>query len=379
MTRLPIVLVAAVAQNGVIGADNKLLWRLSSDLKRFKALTLGKPLIMGRKTFQSIGRPLPGRETIVVTRDPGLLLKSALVVHGLDAALALAEARAAAMGADAIVIAGGGELYAATIALADRLAITEVALAPEGGAHFPPIDPAEWREVRREPGVRGPNDEADFAFVDYVRARTRSPGAKRDRPCRSRTTGVDWAINAWPSGRVSTYCRSMAVESVRLAPSIQSLSGASLGPWVSPPQPRPFGACAQAAMATAVLPSADQIGAPDSPEQAPAGRPLGSAAQTRTVEAGARTARVTARSAPPDFQSPSRVAPKPVRMTGSPTEGPSSDASVAPTKRSSRGRAVLTSATSTDSTRSRIASGRYCGCASVASTGTTIGAPEASR
>jgi len=168
--RLPLLIVAAVARNRVIGADNRLLWRLSSDLKRFKALTLGKPLVMGRKTFQAIGRPLPGRETIVVTRDPGFRADGVLVAHGLEAALALAEARAAAMGADAIVIAGGGELYAQTLSRADRLALTEVALAPDGDAVFPAVDPALWREVRREPGVRGPNDEADFAFVDYERA-----------------------------------------------------------------------------------------------------------------------------------------------------------------------------------------------------------------
>ena len=166
-----LLIVAAVARNGVIGDGDKLLWRLSSDLRRFKALTLGKPLIMGRKTFQSIGRPLPGRETIVVTRDRNFKPDGALVAHDIAAALALADERAAAMGADAVVIAGGGELYAQTFARADRLAITEVALAPEGGAVFPPIDPAEWREVRREAGVRGPNDEADFAFVEYERAR----------------------------------------------------------------------------------------------------------------------------------------------------------------------------------------------------------------
>lgn len=169
MTRLPIVLVAAVARNGVIGADNRLLWRLSSDLKRFKALTLGKPLIMGRKTFELIGRPLPGRETIVVTHDPAFAAEGVLLADDLPAALALAQDRAAAMGADAVVIAGGGELYAQTIAHADRLALTEVALAPEGDAVFPPIDPALWREVRREPGARGPKDEADFCFVDYER------------------------------------------------------------------------------------------------------------------------------------------------------------------------------------------------------------------
>jgi len=170
MTRLPLLIVAAVARNGVIGAGNRLLWRLPGDLRRFKALTLGKPLVMGRRTFESIGRPLPGRETIVVTHDPRFSAEGVLAAHGLEAALALAEARAAATGADVVVIAGGGELYKQTIGRADRLAITEVALAPAGETVFPRIDPDLWREVRREPGVRGPNDDADFCFVDYERA-----------------------------------------------------------------------------------------------------------------------------------------------------------------------------------------------------------------
>ena len=167
----PLILVAAVARNGVIGGDNRLLWRLPSDLKHFKALTIGKPLVMGRKTYQSIGRLLPGRETIVVTRDRRFLPQDTLVAHSLDAAFALAAERAAAMGAEAIVIAGGGEIYAQTIGRASRLAVTEVALEPEGDARFPPIDPEVWREVKRERGVRGPRDEADFSFVEYVRVR----------------------------------------------------------------------------------------------------------------------------------------------------------------------------------------------------------------
>ena len=166
---VPLILVAAVARNGVIGADDRLAWRLSSDLRRFKALTMGKPLVMGRKTFQSIGRPLPGRDIIVLSRDRSFSPNGALVAHRLDSALALAAGRAAAMGADAIVVAGGGELYAQTIGLASRLAITEVALEPQGDVRFPPIDPGLWREVRREKGARGPKDEADFAFVDYER------------------------------------------------------------------------------------------------------------------------------------------------------------------------------------------------------------------
>jgi dihydrofolate reductase len=173
----PLLLIAAVARNGVIGAENRLLWRLSSDLKRFKALTMGKPLVMGRKTFASVGRPLPGRETIVVTRDKDFTALGALVAHSLEAALTLAAERAAAMGGDVIVIAGGGEVYAQTIGMAARLAITEVALAPEGDARFPPIDRIEWCEVRREQPERGPRDEADIVFVDYER-----------RGCGDRTT-----------------------------------------------------------------------------------------------------------------------------------------------------------------------------------------------
>jgi dihydrofolate reductase len=166
---VPLVLVAAVARNGIIGANGGLPWRLSSDLKRFKALTWGKPLVIGRKTFESIGRALPGRETIVVTRDPTFAPSGVLVAHSLDAALDLAAERAYAVGADEIIIGGGAEIYAQTIARASRLFITEVALDAEGEAHFPPIDLHAWREVIREAGERGRRDDADFAFVSYER------------------------------------------------------------------------------------------------------------------------------------------------------------------------------------------------------------------
>ena len=164
-----VVLVAAVARNGVIGANGGLPWRLSSDLKRFKALTWGKPLVIGRKTFESIGRALPGRETIVVTRDPSFAPSGVFVAHELDAGLHLAAERAGAMGAHETIIGGGGEIYAQTIARASRLFITEVALDAVGEARFPPIDPHEWREISRETGERGSRDEADFAFVEYER------------------------------------------------------------------------------------------------------------------------------------------------------------------------------------------------------------------
>ena len=166
---VPLVLVAAVGRNGIIGANGGLPWRLSSDLKRFKALTWGKPLVMGRKTFELIGRALPGRDTIVVTRDPKFAHPGVFVAHTLDAALDLAGERASVIGADDIIIGGGGEIFAQTIARASRLLITEVALDADGEARFPPINPQEWRETSRQIGERGPRDEADFAFVEYER------------------------------------------------------------------------------------------------------------------------------------------------------------------------------------------------------------------
>ena len=164
-----LVLIAAVARNGVIGVDQGLPWRLSSDLKRFKALTWGKPMVMGRKTYLTIGRALPGRETIVVTRDRRFAAPGVFVAHRLETALDLAAERARAMEASEIIIAGGGEIYALTIARAERLLITEVALDAKGETRFPPIDPGQWREVSREKGERGPRDEADFTFVEYDR------------------------------------------------------------------------------------------------------------------------------------------------------------------------------------------------------------------
>jgi dihydrofolate reductase len=169
VTDVPVAIVAAVARNGVIGVNNGLPWRLSSDMKRFKALTMGKPLVMGRKTYLSIPRALPGRETIVVTRDPGFAPAGPNIAHELEAALDLAAQRAGAMGAEEIIVAGGAEIYAQTIERASRLYITEVALDAVGDARFPPIDLSQWREVRRWKGERGPRDEADFVFVDYER------------------------------------------------------------------------------------------------------------------------------------------------------------------------------------------------------------------
>jgi dihydrofolate reductase len=165
---MTISLVAAVARNGVIGNGNRLSWKLSTDMKRFRALTWGKPLIMGRKTYQSIGKPLPGRDTIIVTRNRDYAAEGTHIAADIEAALALAKTLPTGGQGD-IVIAGGGEIYAQTIERADQLFITEVDLAPPGDAHFPPIDPALWREVKRERPPRGERDEADFVFVDYER------------------------------------------------------------------------------------------------------------------------------------------------------------------------------------------------------------------
>ena len=141
---VPIVVIAAVGANGVIGGEGQLPWRLASDLKRFKIVTLGKPLLMGRKTFESIGRPLPGRRTVVLTRDRGWSAPGAEVAHSWPEALLTA-------GDQEVFVVGGGQVYADAIAWADRLVVSEVDQAPPGGTVFPPVDPARWREVSRDP------------------------------------------------------------------------------------------------------------------------------------------------------------------------------------------------------------------------------------
>lgn len=161
----PVVIVAAVARNRVIGARGELPWRLPADMKRFRSITLGKPMIMGRKTFEAIGRPLPGRRIIVVTRDGGWSAAGVEAAASLQDALALA----AQPGPEEIVIAGGGEIYAQALRHADRMRLTLVEAAPEGDARFPEFDPHAWRETWREQHP-AENGQPAFAFVDYVRA-----------------------------------------------------------------------------------------------------------------------------------------------------------------------------------------------------------------
>lgn len=156
-----ITLVLARAANGVIGRDGSLPWRLPADLKRFKALTMGRPMIMGRKTFDSFPAPLPGRRHIVLTRDQDWRAEGAEPVHSPDAALALA-------GPDAAVI-GGAEIYALLLDRADRVELTEVHASPEGDATVPPFDPAVWREVAREDHA-AEGERPAYSFVTLERA-----------------------------------------------------------------------------------------------------------------------------------------------------------------------------------------------------------------
>jgi dihydrofolate reductase len=166
---VPLVLIAAIAENGVIGRNNSLPWHLTSDLKRFRALTMGKPMIMGRKNFQSIGRVLPGRESIVVTRDCNFIADGVHVVHGIEQALACAMERAGVMQAQEIILAGGSELYAAMIDRVDKMKITYVDLAPEGDTFFPAINWSQWEEENRARPPKDAKDDATFSFVDYRR------------------------------------------------------------------------------------------------------------------------------------------------------------------------------------------------------------------
>jgi dihydrofolate reductase len=174
--RTPLAIVAAIGENGVIGDGRGLPWHLPSDLKHFRGITMGKPLLMGRKTFESIGCALPGRETIIVTRDRafnpsrgGGQTKAIHVAHELEAALALAQELAQAMGAEEVILAGGGNLYESLIGHAERMHLTFVDAAPRGAVSFPEIDWSNWLEVSRVRPRPSAKDEATFAFVDFDR------------------------------------------------------------------------------------------------------------------------------------------------------------------------------------------------------------------
>ncbi len=173
---LPLAIVAAIGENGVIGDGRGLPWHLPSDLKHFRKITIGKPVLMGRKTFESIGRALPGRETIVLTRDRAFEVRCGgvpdgrvTVAHDLEAALDLAQARAKALGAEEVIVAGGGDLYESLINRARRMHLTLVDLAPRGSVRFPVVDWTDWQETCRVRPRPTAKDEATFAFVDFDR------------------------------------------------------------------------------------------------------------------------------------------------------------------------------------------------------------------
>ena len=166
---MQIVLVVAVADNGVIGAEGAIPWRLKTDMQHFKALTSGKPVVMGRKTFLSLRRPLPGRTNIVMTRDADFRSPGAVVTTSLEHALAVAKGDALRRFVTEIAVIGGAEIYAQCMGLAGRLEVTEVHVAPQGDTHLAPIDKAAWEEVARIENPAGPDDSAAFSFVTYVR------------------------------------------------------------------------------------------------------------------------------------------------------------------------------------------------------------------
>jgi len=170
---MEIVLVVAVAENGVIGASGAIPWRLKSDQQRFKAITLNKPVVMGRKTFESLRRPLPGRTNIVVTRDPNYRAHGAVVTTSFENARAVAHGDALRRFATEIAVIGGAEIYAQWMDSADRLELTEVHARPDGDTRFPAVDVTAWEEVARVRNPAGPHDSADFSYVTFRRRQQR--------------------------------------------------------------------------------------------------------------------------------------------------------------------------------------------------------------
>lgn len=159
-------MIAAVAENGVIGSDGGMPWRLSTDMQRFKALTMGKPVLMGRRTWQSFPkRPLPGRVNIVATRDPGFAEEGAMVVHSVEEGVERAGA------ANELCVIGGGQIYGQMMARADRLDITHVLATLEGDTLFPVIDPHIWRLASEERFPAGERDDHETRFAVYERRR----------------------------------------------------------------------------------------------------------------------------------------------------------------------------------------------------------------
>ena len=157
-------LIVAIAENGVIGDNNSLLWNIREDMRRFRTTTSGHPVVMGRKTYDSIGRPLPKRTNVVITRSD-ISIEGCQVVHSLEEAISLFPQD------EEIFIIGGAQIYEQALPLVDRLYLTVVHRAYEGDTSFPSLDMSQWREIAREEFVRGEEFDAPFSFIDYERVR----------------------------------------------------------------------------------------------------------------------------------------------------------------------------------------------------------------
>lgn len=164
-----IAMIAAVARNGVIGRDGGIPWRIPSDMAFFKKTTMGKPIVMGRKQYESVGRALPGRVNIVVTRQKGYQPEGVLVFSDLRAALDHARTIADADGAGEVMVIGGGEIYAQALPQAERLYLTEVDAAPDGDTRFPSIDAEIWERVAAPAVTPSERDEKSYAIGIYER------------------------------------------------------------------------------------------------------------------------------------------------------------------------------------------------------------------
>ncbi|MET3559836.1 dihydrofolate reductase [Bartonella japonica] len=165
----PVYLIAAVAENGVIGHEGVMPWRLSTDLQRFKALTFGKPVIMGRKTWDSLGRPLPGRTNIVITHNPSFTAEGATIAHSLSQACSIAEKVASQNGANAVFVIGGGEIFKQALPIADKIFLTEILSSIKGDSFFPIFDKEKWTIVQTQYIPEGDNDSHPTCFVVYER------------------------------------------------------------------------------------------------------------------------------------------------------------------------------------------------------------------
>jgi dihydrofolate reductase len=166
---MKIVLVAAVGENNVIGRDGQLPWRLKSDLRHFRRVTLNRPVVMGRKTYESIGKPLKDRTNIVLTSDLSLVVPGGVLAGSMDAALSFARQDAKRRGVDEVMVIGGSDVFDRLMPKADRLEITHVHASPAGDTYFPPIDPKVWRLASHQNYKAGPDDDASFTVATYLR------------------------------------------------------------------------------------------------------------------------------------------------------------------------------------------------------------------